>query len=61
MLTYNRGGVIFDKDLKPQLGPGSVARETLAWWQSTFKEELADPKSLELRFIPAAKAFNTGD
>jgi hypothetical protein len=35
--------VIFDKALAPQLGPGSVARETLQWWQSTFKEELADP------------------
>lgn len=61
VLTYNRGGVIFDKDLKPQLGAGSVARETLAWWQKTFKDGLADPQSLELRFIPAAKAFNTGD
>src|SRR5205085_2121741 len=49
------------KGLNPQLGPGSVARETLAWWQKTFKDELADPKSLEVRFIPAAKAFNTGD
>jgi len=59
-MTYNRGGVIFDKQLAPQLGPGSVARETLKWWQSTFKEELADPNSLNLRFIPAVKAFNAG-
>jgi len=59
-LTYNRGGVIFDKELAPQLGAGSVARETLRWWQSTFKEELADPNSLNVRFIPAAKAFNAG-
>jgi len=59
-LTCNRGGVIFDKQLAPQLGPGSVARETLKWWQSTFKEELADPSSLNLRFIPAVKAFNAG-
>ncbi|PYM73146.1 MAG: hypothetical protein DME10_10830 [Candidatus Rokuibacteriota bacterium] len=59
-LTWNRGGVIFDKQLAPQLGPGSVARETLKWWQSTFKEELADPNSLNLRFIPACKAFNAG-
>ena len=59
-LTCNRGGVIFDKQLVPQLGPGSVARETLRWWQSTFKEELADPASLNLRFIPAVKAFNAG-
>jgi len=59
-LTCNRGAVIFDKALAPQLGQGSVARETLRWWQSTFKEELADPNSLNLRFIPAAKAFNAG-
>ena len=59
-LTCNRGGVIFDKQLQPQLGPGSVARETLKWWQSTFKDELADPASLNVRFIPAVKAFNAG-
>jgi hypothetical protein len=59
-LTCNRGGVVFDKQLAPQLGPGSVAREALKWWQSTFKEELADPNSLNLRFIPAVKAFNAG-
>lgn len=59
-LTCNRGGVIFDRQLALQLGPGSPARETLRWWQSTFKEELADPNSLNLRFIPAAKAFNAG-
>ena len=61
VMTHNRGGTIFNPNLEPQLGPGSIARETLAWWQQTFKDELADPKSLELRFIPAAKAFNTGD
>jgi ABC-type glycerol-3-phosphate transport system substrate-binding protein len=59
-LTWNRGGVIFDKQLNLQLGAGSIARETLKWWQSTFKEELADPNSLNLRFIPACKAFNAG-
>jgi len=59
-MTQNRGGAIFDKQLAPQLGAGSVARETLKWWQSTFKEELADPNSLNLRFIPAVKAFNAG-
>ncbi len=59
-MTCNRGGVIFDKQLAPQLGPGSIARETLKWWQNTFKEELADPNSLNLRFIPAVKAFNAG-
>jgi multiple sugar transport system substrate-binding protein len=59
-MTANRGGVIFDKQLAPQLGAGSVARETLKWWASTFKDELADPSSLNLRFIPAVKAFNAG-
>jgi ABC-type glycerol-3-phosphate transport system substrate-binding protein len=59
-LTANRGGVIFDKQQIPQLGAGSVARETLKWWQSTFKEELADPTSFNVRFIPAVKAFNAG-
>lgn len=60
-MTHNRGGAIFDEDLKPQLGPGSVARETLRWWQGTFTEhEIADPNSLNLRFIPAVKAFNAG-
>jgi len=59
-MTHNRGGVIFDKQLAPQLGAGSIARETLKWWQNTFKEELADPSSLNLRFIPAVKAFNAG-
>src|SRR6266542_2685556 len=48
------------QQLAPQLGPGSIAREPLRWWQSTFKDELADPNSLNLRFIPAVKAFNAG-
>ena len=59
-LTANRGGTIFDKSLAPQLGAGSVARETLKWWQGTFKDELADPNSFNVRFIPAVKAFNAG-
>jgi len=59
-MTWNRGGVIFDKQLAPQLGAGSVSRETLKWWQNTFKDELADPNSLNLRFIPAVKAFKYG-
>jgi ABC-type glycerol-3-phosphate transport system substrate-binding protein len=54
-LTWNRGGVIFDKQLNLQLGAGSVARETLKWWQSTFKEELADPNSLNLRLFQPAR------
>src|SRR5262245_64026908 len=59
-MTANRGGIIFDRQLAPQLGAGSIARETLKWWQATFKDELADPNSLNLRFIPAVKAFNAG-
>lgn len=59
-MVASRGGVIFDKQLAPQLGAGSVARETLKWWAATFKDELADPSSLNLRFIPAVKAFNAG-
>ena len=60
-MTHNRGGNIFAKDLTPELGPGSVARETLKWWQETFTQhEIADPNSLNLRFIPAVKAFNAG-
>ena len=59
-LTANRGGAIFDKQFGPQLGPGSVARETLKWWATTFKDELADPNSFNVRFIPAVKAFNAG-
>lgn len=61
-LVWNRGGVIFDRFGKPELGPGSVARETLRWWQKTFVEwEISDPLSLEVRFIPAVQAFGTGD
>src|SRR2546423_6696233 len=59
-MVANRGGVIFDRQLAPQLGAGSVARETLKGWVTTFKDELADPSSLNLRFIPAVKAFNAG-
>ncbi|NIM95971.1 MAG: twin-arginine translocation signal domain-containing protein [Anaerolineales bacterium] len=61
-LVWNRGGVIFESDGTPALGPGSVARETLDWWRRTFLEwEISDPLSLEVRFIPAAQAFGTGD
>src|SRR5262249_43164793 len=57
-LVGNRGGTIFDKALKPTLGPGSVARETLAWWQKTFTEwQISDPKSIETPYIPAMKAM----
>ena len=57
----NRGGRIFSTDFKPELGPGSIARETLRWWQETFtKHDIADPDSLNLKFMPATKVFNTG-
>ncbi|MBC7223959.1 MAG: extracellular solute-binding protein [Anaerolineae bacterium] len=60
-LVHNWGGTVFDKDANPTLGPGSKAREALAWWQKTFQEwQISAPESLELRYIPAAKAFWTG-
>jgi multiple sugar transport system substrate-binding protein len=60
--VWTRGGTIFDTDNKPMLGPGSVARKTLDWWRRTFQEwGVSDPKSAELRYIPAMKAFMTGD
>lgn len=57
----NRGGRIFDEDMNPELGPGSIAREALQYFQDTFiKHEIADPDSLNLKFLPAVKVFNTG-
>jgi multiple sugar transport system substrate-binding protein len=59
-MTWNRGGVFFDKQGNHQLGPGSVARETLKWWVTTFTEQLADPESLKVQFTSGAKAFGAG-
>ena len=59
-LTWNRGGVFFDKAGNHQLGPGSIARETLKWWIPTFTEQLADPESLKVQFTTSAKAFCAG-
>lgn len=59
-MTWNRGGVFFDKAGNHQMGPGSIARETLKWWVQTFKEELADPESLKAQFTSSAKAFGAG-
>src|SRR5476651_908169 len=59
-MTWNRGGVFFDKQGNHQLGAGSVARETLKWWVQTFKEGLADPESLKAQFTSSAKAFGAG-
>jgi hypothetical protein len=59
-MTWNRGGVFFDKQGNHQLGPGSIARDTLKWWIQTFKEELADPESLKAQHTGSAKAFGAG-
>jgi len=56
-LVHNWGGTVFDKDAVPTLGAGSKAREALTWWQDSFQKwEISAPESLELRYIPAAKA-----
>lgn len=61
-MVGSEGGEIFDQDLNPLLGEGSTAREMLKWWRDSFLEwEITDPRSLELRWIPAMKAFATGD
>ena len=59
-MTWNRGGVFFDPAGNQQLGPGSIARETLKWWVQTFTEQLADPESLKVQFTTSAKAFSAG-
>jgi len=62
MLTSSAGGQLFDEDFNPLMEDGSVARETLKWWRDTIQEwEIADPASLELRWIPAIRAHATGD
>lgn len=62
-LTWNKGGVFFDKDGDHQLGPGSVARETLKWWANTFEQglDIADPESLKVQFTTSAKAYSAGN
>ncbi|MCP5155858.1 MAG: extracellular solute-binding protein [Ectothiorhodospiraceae bacterium] len=60
-MTWNRGGTFFDAQGNHQLGPGSVARETLRWWAETFtKLDIADPESLKVQFTGSAKAFMAG-
>jgi multiple sugar transport system substrate-binding protein len=60
-LVASAGGELFDKDQNPTLGPDSVARKTLKWWRDTLQEmKIADPSSLELRWIPALKAYAAG-
>ena len=58
----SRGGKIFDEKNAPLLGQGSIAREALIWWRKTFIDwQTTDPRSVELRYIPAMKAFGSGD
>ena len=60
-LVAGFGGELFDKDYNPMLGEGSAGRKALKWWRDTFQEwKIADPSSLELRWIPALKAYATG-
>ncbi|NJL92424.1 MAG: hypothetical protein HC915_01240 [Anaerolineae bacterium] len=62
MLVSSKGGQLFDEDFNPLMESGSVARETLQWWRDTFQEtQVADPASLELRWIPAIRAHATGN
>ena len=53
-MTWNRGGMFFDKQGNHMLGAGSVARETLKWWANTFEKglDIADPESLKVQFTP---------
>ncbi len=58
----SRGGTLFDAKHAPLLGQGSIARDALIWWRKTFIDwQITDPRSVELRYIPAMKAFGTGD
>jgi multiple sugar transport system substrate-binding protein len=61
-LVASVGGELFDEELNPLFDEGSVAREMLKWWRQTFIDwEIADPTSLEARWIPAMKAHASGD
>ena len=61
-MVCNRGGRLFDENMNPEMGPGSIAREALQYFQDSFlKHEIADPDSLNLKFLPAVKVFNTGN
>jgi ABC-type glycerol-3-phosphate transport system substrate-binding protein len=60
-LAWNRGAKFFDDQGNHQIGPGSIARETLKWWAETFtKHDIADPESLKVQFTGSAKAFMAG-
>jgi multiple sugar transport system substrate-binding protein len=59
--VWNRGGVIFDAQGDHQLGPGSIARETLQWLADTFhKYEISDPEGINLSFGQASTSFGAG-
>ncbi|MGH9551529.1 MAG: ABC transporter substrate-binding protein, partial [Terriglobales bacterium] len=59
--VHSRGGRVFDDKMQPLLGEGSIARQALVWWRKTFIDwKITDPRSVELRYIPAMKAFSTG-
>ena len=61
-LVASIDGEMFDKDWNPLFDEGSKARKMLRWWRSTIQDwKIADPRSLELRWIPAIKAQATGD
>lgn len=61
-LVSGAGGTVTESDGTPMLGPGSIAREVLTWWARSFLEtEISDPRSLELRYYPAAAAFAQGE
>lgn len=61
-LIAAEGGKLFDDQLNILLDGNSVARKTLKWWRDTIQEwKIADPSCLELRWIPAIKAYAAGE
>lgn len=55
-------GRLFDDDLNILLDGNSIARKTLRWWRDTVQRwQIADPASVELRWIPAIKAYAAGN
>lgn len=60
-IVFNKGGRIFDDQGNPELGPGSIARETLRWIGETFTvHEISDPESIRVGTGPASTAFGAG-
>jgi len=55
-------GKLFDKDMNILLDGNSVGRKTLKWWVDTVQKwQIADPAGVELRWIPAIKAYASGN